>query len=191
MVVINDDGNEITFPSEYNEITIKQLDRIAEIFETDITETEQWILVVSYLAGIRKEVIEDWPMPEFMNICHQLFTRLPDPGNAVESIEIDGYRYCVTPYDYLTARESAWVEKIFTVSTKDRFAKVLAVIFKREDLTKTEHFANAHITYKAELFGSLKADTMIGHLSKFGIQFLENLVSTVNEDQNVTGDIES
>jgi hypothetical protein len=191
MVVINDDGKEIVFPSEYNEITIKQLDRIAEIFEAETTEIEQWILVVSFLAGIPKSVVEDWPMDDFMVICNQLFTRLPEPQAAVDTILLDGYTYQLTPYDYLTAKESAMVEKIFTKNTRDRFAQVLAIIFKREDLSKTEHFTNAHIKYKAELFGSLKADTMIGHLSKFGIQFLENLVSTTSEDQNVTGDIES
>jgi hypothetical protein len=191
MVIINDNGVNISFPSEYSEITVQQLDKIAEVFELDITETEQWILIVSYLACIPKETVEEWPMDDFIQICKQMFVRLPEPGQNLTSVTLDGYTYTITPYDYLTARESAMIEKIFSRNNSKRLAQVLAVIFKRDDLSKTEHFANAHIKYKAELFGKLMADTMIGNLGKFGIEFLENLVETINEDTNVTGDIES
>jgi len=47
-------------------------------------------------------------------------------------------------------------------------AYMLAVIFKREDLTKTEHYDNAHLKLKEKLFSKLPAAVAVPYVTYIG-----------------------
>ena len=44
----------------------------------------------------------------------------------------------------------------------------MAVIFKRDDLNKPEHYDNAHLKHKEELFGKLPAAVAVPYVQQIG-----------------------
>jgi hypothetical protein len=44
-------------------------------------------------------------------------------------------------------------------------SQIVAIMFKREDLSNTEHYAEAHLKHKAKLFKELKANIAIPYLT--------------------------
>ena len=72
------------------------------------------------------------------------------------TIEIEGFKY--VSYDKkfkLSVRDIKHIEKIIKKDPTRYVSKMLAVIFKREDLDTVEHYSDAHIKHKANLFKSL------------------------------------
>ena len=54
------------------------------------------------------------------------------------------------------------IEQFASDQKKDYLGELMAIIYKRKDLTKAEHFDKAHIKFKAKLFReSLTADKVI------------------------------
>jgi hypothetical protein len=51
---------------------------------------------------------------------------------------------------------------------KGYLSEMLAVLFKRDDLSKTEHYTDAHIKHKAKLIQELKAELVVPYLVEIG-----------------------
>ena len=64
----------------------------------------------------------------------------------------------------LTVRDTKLIEKIVIAKPKGYISDVLAIFFKRDDLTSTEHYAEAHLKLKAKLIKELKANIAISYL---------------------------
>ena len=45
---------------------------------------------------------------------------------------------------------------------------MLAILFKRDDLTKTEHYDSTHIKHKAKMIRELKAELVVPFLVEIG-----------------------
>ena len=60
------------------------------------------------------------------------------------------------------------IESRVKKSPQNYMAFMLAVIFKREDLTKAEHYDNAHLKLKTELFGKLPAAVAVPYVQQIG-----------------------
>jgi hypothetical protein len=64
----------------------------------------------------------------------------------------------------LTVRDTKLIEKIAIAKPKGYISDVLAIFFKRDDLTNAEHYADAHLKLKAKLIKELKANVAIPYL---------------------------
>jgi hypothetical protein len=57
----------------------------------------------------------------------------------------------------------------------------MSVLFKRNDLTKAEHYADAHIKQKAKLFSSLSAELAIPYATFIGLKLSNRLQNAPTE----------
>ena len=81
---------------------------------------------------------------------------------VVEELELEGYLYKAQMK--LTVRDTKMIEKIALHKEKGYISEMLAVMFKREDLTPTEHYADAHIKQKARLIRKINASIALPYL---------------------------
>jgi hypothetical protein len=65
----------------------------------------------------------------------------------------------------LSVKDSRIVEKIIKKDNKEFISDIMALMFKRTDLSNTEHYDPAHLKHKAKLFSKLKADIAIPYLT--------------------------
>jgi hypothetical protein len=96
--------------------------------------------------------------------------------NLVKSIEINGYVYRAIAEEendiVIKVKEMKVIEKIFAKKEK-WICDVMAVLFKREDLTSKEHFEPAHLKVKSKLFIELNGAICIPYIVKIG-QLVKN-----------------
>jgi hypothetical protein len=80
----------------------------------------------------------------------------------VTEFELEGYKY-VGEFK-LSVRDTKLIEKCVILKAPGYIAEITAIMFKREDLSNTEHYAEAHLKHKAKLFKELKANIAIPYL---------------------------
>jgi F0F1-type ATP synthase delta subunit len=103
----------------------------------------------------------------------------------LKSFEVDGYTYQAYDTDFrLTAKDTKVIEKILANKHKGYVSEVLAVLFKRTDLSKVEHYADAHIKLKAKLIRELKAEVAIPYLVAVADQINKH-VQSLNEPTEI------
>jgi hypothetical protein len=56
-------------------------------------------------------------------------------------------------------------KKLLKKIIKNYISDIMALMFKRTDLSNTEHYDPAHLKHKAKLFSKLKADIAIPYLT--------------------------
>jgi hypothetical protein len=56
---------------------------------------------------------------------------------------------------------------------------MLAILFKRTDLTKAEHYADAHIKLKAKIIRELKAEIAVPYLVEVGQKLAKQMPKDV------------
>ena len=83
----------------------------------------------------------------------------------MKRFEADGYTYEAYDDNFkLTAKDTKHIEKILNSRHKGFISEALAVIFKRTDLSKTEHYTDAHIKHKAKIIRELTAEVAVPYL---------------------------
>jgi hypothetical protein len=99
-------------------------------------------------------------------------------------LEIDGYTYKAFETEFkISIKDLKKIEKSVAEKPYHYIADMLAVVYKRTDLTNAEHYENAHIKHKAKLFSELKANIalpIVWHVAKKLTETVENL-----EDESV------
>ena len=80
------------------------------------------------------------------------------------------------------------IEKTWKLNPAHFAAETLPILFKRNDLTKKEHYAPAHIKQKANLFKKQKAEIAIPYVLEI-VKLLTETAQQVNDDsQELAGD---
>lgn len=156
-------GYELKNSSE--EMTIGEFEKVVEITTAPVfnpnkpdepheyeTAYEQW-KAVFMLQGLPEEVYNTMSYDE-MNQAIQDFNAIRnDELRTVKSFELDGFRYAAFDEKFLlTVRDATEIERICKRHPRRHIAEMMAVLFKREDLSDAEHYAPAHIKHKAKLF---------------------------------------
>jgi hypothetical protein len=80
----------------------------------------------------------------------------------VTSIEVDGYTY--EAQLKLSVKETKLIEKIVNSKPNHYISDIMAIMFKRTDLSNTEHFTDAHLKHKAKLFRTQKAELCVPYI---------------------------
>ena len=95
--------------------------------------------------------LDDMTDDEFFDIIKQFnfSTKL----ELQQYIELDGYKYVAHDGEFkLRAKDLALIEKAVDKEPKRYLARLMAIIYKREDLSKVEHYDEAHLKHKEKLF---------------------------------------
>lgn len=159
-------------PNLTSELTVDQFDMINFIMTNpEFQNYERWLELFIYM-GVPEEVFDDMPLSE-LNEHINAFNDQGDPvTEKVHSVNIEGFEY-VAP-EVVGAKDISLIEKEWKRS-RDHFSSYcLAVLFKRADLSRNEHYSTAHIKHKQTLFGNQKIDIGVAHIG----EVLKSLVKT-------------
>lgn len=149
-------------PNKMSELTIEQFEKISQILNNkEFDNIEKYVEMFKYL-GIDDKVWDDYPFSEFIQLVQQFNLDSYTPQEAVTSIELEGYTY--TAEMRLSVKETKLIEKIVTNQPSHYISDILAIMFKRTDLSNTEHFADAHLKHKAKLFRTQKAELCVPYI---------------------------
>lgn len=190
--MINIFGKEI--PSKMDELTVEQFQKISAIHNNQEYDTlEKHCKVFEYLGITEEEMDVDFEV--FLENVKEFNKDNFTKKDTVEEIELEGYTYKAEMK--LSVKDSRIVEKIIKKDNKEYISDIMALMFKRTDLTNTEHYDPAHLKHKAKLFSKLKADISIPYLTfvtyKITNHAERELASELESDisQSVPGDQES
>ena len=158
--MINIFGKEI--PSKMDELTLEQFQKISAIHNNEEFDTlEKHCKVFEYLGVTEDEMDVDFDL--FLANVKEFNNNNYDKKDPVEEIELEGYTYRAEMK--LSVKDSRIVEKIVKKDNKEYISDIMALMFKRTDLSNTEHYDPAHLKHKAKLFSKLKADISIPYLT--------------------------
>jgi len=153
-------GKEI--PCKMDELTLEQFEKISAIHNSEEYDTlEKHCKVFEYLGITEDEMDVDFDV--FLANVKEFNQNSYTKKDPIEEIEIEGYTYKAEMK--LSVKDSRIVEKIVKKDNKYYVSDIMALMFKRTDLSNTEHYDPAHLKHKAKLFSKLKADIAIPYLT--------------------------
>lgn len=166
-------GYEI--PNLIDELTVDQFDKLNIIEQNkDLGIIEKWVDKWVYL-GIPEEVFDDMTLDEFKeNVA--LFNADVAIPDKVLSVNIDGFVY--EAKEILGAKDIGLIEKVWRNNLEHFASESLAILFKRADLSRTEHYSPAHLKHKAKLFGQQKAELAVPYIA----EILKVLVKSTEDE---------
>jgi hypothetical protein len=149
-------------PNHLDELTVEQFEVITELSNNKELDAVDKHLQIFASLGLAESEFYDVDVADFIEFTNQ-FNTIPDiEYPTISQIELAGYSY--TAEMKLTVRDTKLIEKIAIHKPKGYISDVLAIFFKRDDLTSTEHYADAHLKLKAKLIKELKANIAIPYL---------------------------
>jgi hypothetical protein len=147
-------GTEI--PNQLNELTVEQFDHLNKIENNiELDTIEKWIEKFIYL-GVPDKAFDKMELEEFTNYIKE-FNKSDLPSTEkVTQIVIDKYTYEAN--ETIGVKDLGMIEKIYRGQDDNFCAQTLAILFKRTDLTRTEHYAPAHLKFKVNLMKKQNAE---------------------------------
>lgn len=148
------------------EMSLQMFEKVSEILGEEIalpnatkkafkyeTQIEKYCDVLE-AAGLPLGVVEEMELEEFQEAVKNWCAHVPEPYPMLKEIEVNGrtYRAFEGEVYKLPVKDGKLIEKYAKQNPKKYLAEMLAVIFKDTQLTAAEHFENAHIKHKANIF---------------------------------------
>lgn len=157
-------GHELK--NSIEELTIEQFEEVSKITnDLGLDYVEKQIKLFKYL-GVPEEVLDGLTIPELRKAVQE-FNDVPRKEYPfVQDFEINGYTYRAYEGDdfILKAKDFSLIEKKIK-KQESYISYLMAVVFKRTDLSKTEHYESAHLKQKEKLFKGLPAATSVPYLT--------------------------
>jgi hypothetical protein len=175
MIKLNYDGTSYDVKSNVNELTIAEYEKISKIDQDVDDFIDKWFKILTEL-GLPKSVIDDIDVDELLDIINEL--NLSEIDKVFQNeIEIDGYKYiCQLKEDGTPKITGRIFKELEQAIKKDNYISIImAILFKREDLTINEHYNEEHIEYKAKLFKNLNASMSIPYIFHIADKYVKNL----------------
>lgn len=168
-------------PNTVDELTIKQFDEV-NYYEnnTDLAPLEKWIEKFK-LLGLPEEVFDDMTADDFKQLVKDWNSGFNNNIDKITEVEIDGYVYRTK--ETLGVKDISLIEKVWKSNVKEFASETCAILFKRDDLNRTEHYADAHIKHKKSLFKSQPCKLIIPYIT----DILEVITKSA---ENVTKELE-
>jgi hypothetical protein len=149
--------------NELSELTIQQFEDITAIHSNEKLDNIEKHLEVFKYMGVPEA--EDMDFEDFKEAIRLFNTAKVPDGVLLKRFEENGYTYQAYETEFkLTAKDTKHIEKILGNKHKGFISEALAVIFKREDLSKTEHYTDAHIKFKAAIIRQMTAEVAVPYL---------------------------
>jgi hypothetical protein len=160
---------EYEIKNTVDELTITEFEKVSSFMnDTAVLKLEKYISIFEYL-GLPEDVWDDMEIEEFTKAVDDFNEPHNNKLDFQPTIEIDGYTYRAFTDEFkVTIKDMKHIESAVKKDKAAWMAYSLAVIFKREDLTKTEHYDQAHLKQKAKLFKDLKAAIAIPYVNFVG-----------------------
>lgn len=148
------------------ELTLEQFEKVSKILnDEELDKFEKWADVFIFL-GVPVSEVNDMEFDEFVNYV-KVFndTQAINDIPMTQEFELDGYTYRAYEDEFkLKVRDLKMIEKAMGKDNTNYFARLMAIIFKRTDLTNAEHYENAHLKHKEKLFKDLNATLVVPYI---------------------------
>jgi ribosome-associated translation inhibitor RaiA len=154
--MINIVGYDI--PTSISEMTIAEFESLNVIMNnSENLQIERYVdYIEKYIKGDDLYSVSD---EEIFNLVELVNKKEDISRDLIKSFEIDGYNYVSYIEEFkITAIELSLIEKKINKNPSKYFSYIIAILFKREDLTNKEHYTDAHLKHKEDLFSKQKAD---------------------------------
>jgi len=152
MIEFTHEGKTYNFRNNESEITLLELAKVSDIMATTDAYFEKWMRIIELLGdkGLSDVIDEDGVVSIVENVN---FTNVRN--EIPETVNVNGREYAATLKDgklKLSGKDLAMIERS---AKKGGTWAVLgfAIIYKDSELSNTEHYTEAHIKHKADLFG--------------------------------------
>lgn len=175
---------EFDVKNEINEFTIEEFENVSKILnDEEVEKFERWVNLLIYL-GVPEDVVYDFEFSEFAEYI-RIFsdTKVKPSKDFCKKIELaDGYTYTSHEDELkLSVRDMKLIEKQVAKDNHKYISYMMAVLFKRNDLTKAEHYTDAHLKQKEKLFSKLPAELAIPYATFIGLKLSNRLQSATTE----------
>jgi len=156
-------------PNTVEELTVKQFQEVAAIQQDlSLDYLEKQIKVFTTL-GVDEEILDAMGVVEFKEHVKNFNDVEAKDYPFLPEVEIEGYVYKAFEDEFhLSIKDLKRIEKRVKADATGYMPYMMAVIFKREDLSKNEHYDEAHIKHKEELFSKLPAAIAVPYVQHIG-----------------------
>ena len=156
-------------PNQLKELTVQQFEDITSIHAQQDLDAIEKHLKVFELFGITENDFENTTIEQFKMYVKE-FNNIKGKPLLQPTIELDGYKCTAFEGEEfkLSVKDTKHIEKVMNSKHKGYISEMLAILFKREDLTKAEHYSDAHIKHKAKMIRELKAELAVPYLVEIG-----------------------
>ena len=152
----------VEIPNHLNELTVQQFDELNKIENNQELDTiEKWIEKFIYL-GVPDKAFDKMELEEFTNYIKEFNKSEVPSGEKVTELVIDKYTYQAN--ETIGVKDLGLIEKIYRGQDDNFCAQTLAILFKRTDLTRTEHYAPAHLKFKVNVMKKQNAEVAFPYI---------------------------
>lgn len=147
--------------NKMNEINIEEFEKISAIHNNQELDNIEKQIKVFEVVGIEEDEWEDFKY--FVEKTKEFNTDNYENKEPVTSLEVDGFTYNAEMR--LSVKDTKLIEKIIVKENKHSVSDIMALFFKRSDLSNTEHYDSAHLKHKSKLFRLQAAEIAIPYLN--------------------------
>jgi hypothetical protein len=170
---------DLEFNCSPDTILLRQFEQMSIILNQEDKDAIEKYEEIFKSFGVTDDVLNEMTVAEFGKAIKDFVEESQKNNDVfVKEFDIDGYTY--KAFDTLKVKDLRIISKY---QTSVRYAgEMMAICFKRTDLSDVEHYADAHIRHKAQLFrDKLTADICIPYIVKVTELMVKGL-SLGNED---------
>ena len=184
MITVKVDDEVVMLRNEASEITLKEFNSIYTTLNTPNKGKLEQYCDVFALLGMDRVLLDEIDHEDFINLIRSFNAMTVNDELPAKEIEIEGYNYIA--YDEVfkfKTRDLIEIEKCAQKGLENFPSMVLAILFKRSDLTVNEHYEQSHLKLKAKLFeNNVKADFAIPYIALVAKKTLRNLENEAKLD---------
>lgn len=147
--------------NKMNEITIDEFEKISAIHNNKEFDNIEKQIKVFEIVGVEEDEWDDFKY--FVEKTKEFNTDNYDKKDPIGEIEIDGFTYKAE--FKLSVKDTKLIEKMIVKENKHSVSDIMALMFKRTDLSNVEHYDSAHLKHKAKLFRTQPAEIAIPYIT--------------------------
>lgn len=162
----------LTLPEE---ITVRDFETISKLQQESPGDYTYYLSVFEIL-GLSEDLIDAMDANTMFSIIRDFQKDFQTPVEYIKEIEFEGYTYSAYDEEFsLGARDFASIEERMAADPFGWITYALAIIFKRTDLSSTEHKANAHRKHKEKLFKDVTMDVALPYIFYVSENYIQNI----------------
>lgn len=155
-------GYEI--PNKIEELSIAQFDKLFVIDANEELDTiEKWTSKFIYL-GVPESAFDNMELNDFVAYVKEFNNLEMSIPERTTQVKVQNYTYSAP--ESISVKDFGLIEKVWRNQAPDRCLQTMAILFKRDDLNKAEHYAPAHLKQKAKLFSDIKASVIVPYMTE-------------------------
>lgn len=185
MLTVRIDDIDYNIKNHITEFTIGEFEYIINVISDDeIDRIDQFTQIFIHL-GIPKDIVENLVIDTFFEIVSKfnfIYNGFDETINE-KTKEVTIKNRIYRAYDEtfsLSVKQMKFIEKYIKHSSKTCISDIMAIIFKDIELSDTEHYTDAHIRHKSNLFkDNITADIALPYLTYFNKELLSHLTKFI------------